>query len=171
MNGGYQANSFGESRMRVPSANVMHAKDIPEMRAAIIADEVIRRIQTDLHDFICINFANPDMVGHTGNIPATVKAVEAVDAELGKLAHAVLAKQGHLIVVADHGNAECMLDPVTGEMMTEHTANPVPFHIVSDAFKGVHVGDGMLGDVAPTILEIMDIPKPPEMMGFSLIRS
>jgi 2,3-bisphosphoglycerate-independent phosphoglycerate mutase len=171
MNGGYAQPLRGEDRMRVPSANVMFAKELPEMRARIISEEVSRRVQTDLHDFICVNFANADMVGHSGDIEATRKAIEAIDRELGKIADAVLAKQGTLLITGDHGNAEQKLDPATGEAITEHTLNPVPFHIVSDRYKGVHVGEGMLGDVAPTILEIMDIPKPEEMTGFSLIRS
>ncbi len=171
MNGGYSAPLRGEGRMRVPSANVMHAKDLPEMRAQITAEEVCRRVQTDLHDFICINFAGADMVAHSGDIGATVKAVEAIDRELGKIADAVLAKGGHLVVTADHGNAEQMLDLQTGEVVTEHSTNPVPFHIVSDVLKDLRIGEGMLGDVAPTILEIMDVPKPEEMTGFSLIRS
>jgi 2,3-bisphosphoglycerate-independent phosphoglycerate mutase len=170
-NGGFADIRFGEQRMRVPSQFVPHHDSRPEMRARIITSEVIRRLRSDLHDFICINYANADMVAHTGNLKATVKACGVVDECLAQLAKEVLAKGGSLIVTGDHGNAEVMIDEETGETLTEHTANPVPFHIVSEAFRKRKIGEGMLGDVAPTILEIMDVPKPADMAGFSLLRA
>ena len=169
-NGGFAEPRVGEERMRVPSPFIAHYDAKPEMRAATITGEVIRRLRFDLHDFICINYANLDMVGHTGNLQATVKATEFVDKCLGQLQEAVKEKRGHLIVTGDHGNAEAKVNPETGEVMTEHTANPVPFLLVSDKYRKAHVGDGMLADVAPTVLDIMGIPKPVEMTGFSLLR-
>ncbi len=157
--------------MRVPSANVPHYDDLPEMRAKIITDEVSRRLNGGLHDFVCMNYANMDMVAHTGDMDATVKAVEYVDAELGRLAEVIKKNRGCLVLVGDHGNAERMVNTETGETITEHSANPVPFMIIGDAFKGKKVSDGVLADVAPTILDIMDIPKPENMSGFSLLQS
>lgn len=170
-NGGYADPLRGEERMRVPSANIPHYDDLPEMRAKIITDEVIRRLNGGLHDFVCMNYANVDMVAHTGDMDATVQAVEYVDAELGRLVEALKKHKGCLVIVSDHGNAERMVNTETGETITEHTVNPVPFMIIGDAFKGKKVSDGILADVAPTILDIMDIPKPELMSGFSLLRS
>lgn len=169
-NGGYDTATFGEQRMRVPSQFVAHHDTRPEMRASTITDEVIRRIEHGMHDLSVINYANADMVGHTANLAAAVVAVEHVDSCLARLAAAVLAVKGCLILVGDHGNAELMVDPVTGQGLTEHTSNAVPFHIISDQHRQVTLGDGMLADVAPTMLDIMGIPKPPDMTGFSLLR-
>ncbi|KPJ85329.1 hypothetical protein AMJ57_03465 [Parcubacteria bacterium SG8_24] len=169
-NGGYAEPRFGEERMRVPSQFVAHYDDCPEMRARTITDEVIRRLRSGLHDFVVCNFANADMVAHTGDIAATVEAVQIIDDSLGKLAETIASLGGTLVVTADHGNAEWMKNGEGDGMITEHSTNPVPFVIVNDRFKGVTLGDGMLADVAPTILDIMGIPKPPEMTGFSLIR-
>lgn len=170
-NGGYAAPIVGEQRMRVPSLFIPHYDDRPEMRAATITGEIIRRLKFDLHDFIVVNFANLDMVGHTGNLPATVKAMEFLDKCIGQLAAAVREKRGCLILTGDHGNAECKSNPRTGEVMTEHTINPVPFILVCDRLRHARLGDGMLADVAPTILDILSVPKPVEMSGFSLLRS
>jgi 2,3-bisphosphoglycerate-independent phosphoglycerate mutase len=169
-NGGFADARWGEERMRVPSPFLVNYAMKPEMRAPTIAAEVARRVKFGLHDFICINFSNLDMVGHTGNIEATAKACEAIDACLGKMWKEIKAKEGTMIVTADHGNAEMMMNDQTGEMMTEHTTNPVPFILASEGWRRRRVGDGMLADIAPTILEIMDLPKPELMTGFSLIR-
>ncbi|MFH1047883.1 MAG: 2,3-bisphosphoglycerate-independent phosphoglycerate mutase [Patescibacteria group bacterium] len=169
-NGGYADIRFNEDRMRVPSQFVPHHYMRPKMRAKEITDEVIRRIKSNIHDFICLNLANADMVAHSGNIPATVQAVEEVDRCIGDLAKAVLTHNGTLVIVGDHGNAEHMLDKKTGEMVTEHTTNPVPFLLINDRLHNARVGSGMLSDVAPTILDVMGIPKPTEMSGFSLLR-
>ncbi|MBN1585166.1 2,3-bisphosphoglycerate-independent phosphoglycerate mutase [Candidatus Uhrbacteria bacterium] len=169
-NGGYDHPRCGEERMRIPSPYVESYAEKPEMRAKEIAAEVVRRVQAGSHDFICINFANMDMVGHTGNIEAAVRACEVVDECVGRVWKAVREMKGCLIVTADHGNAEMMLNEETGEMMTEHTVNPVPFILACDRLRRRRVGDGMLADIAPTILDIMDVPKPALMTGFSLLR-
>ena len=170
-NGGYDSPRFGEERMRVPSQFVPHHDSKPEMRARVITDEVVRRVRAGLHDFVVINFANADMVGHTGNFKATVRAVESVDECLAKLADAIIAVGGCLVIVGDHGNAEKKINEETGETLTEHSDNPVPFLVVSEKLRRARLGDGMLADVAPTLLDIMNIPKPKEMTGFSLLRS
>jgi len=170
-NGGYADIKFGEGRMRVPSQFVPNHYLRPEMRAKEIVGEVVRRVKNGQHDFIALNLANADMVAHSGNVPATVRAVEVVDKYVGELAKAVLAQKGTLLIVGDHGNAENMLDKKTGEMVTEHTCNPVPFMLINDKLRNARLGSGMLADVAPTILDLMELPKPAEMSGFSLIRS
>ncbi len=170
-NGGFASERFGEERMRVPSQFIPHHDSKPEMRAHAITAEVVRRLKAGLHDFIVINFANADMVGHTGNFKATVQAVEHVDDCLGSLAQAANAAGGTLIIVGDHGNAEKKLNVETGETMTEHTDNPVPFFVICDKLRKAKLADGMLADVAPTILDILEIPKPPDMTGFSLLRT
>jgi len=170
-NGGFDTAAFGEDRMRVPSQFVAHHDDRPDMRATTITDEVTRRVRSRLHDLTVINYANADMVGHTANLQAAVVAVEHVDSCLARLAEATKEVDGVLVIVGDHGNAESMIDPRTGEGLTEHTSNSVPFHIVSEKHRRVKLGDGMLADVAPTILDIMGVPKPPEMTGFSLLRN
>jgi 2,3-bisphosphoglycerate-independent phosphoglycerate mutase len=170
-NGGYAEIQFSEERMRVPSQFLPHHYLRPEMRVHTIVDEVIRRLRGEQHDFVALNIANADMVAHSGNVPSTIRAVEQIDECIGELAEEVLARKGTLIIVGDHGNAERMLDKQTGEMVTEHTINPVPFMLINDQLKDGKLGDGMLADVAPTILDIMDIPKPVEMTGFSLLRA
>ncbi|HTM68157.1 MAG TPA: 2,3-bisphosphoglycerate-independent phosphoglycerate mutase [Candidatus Binatia bacterium] len=169
-NGGFDHARFGEERMRVPSQFVPHHDSMPEMRARVIADEAARRLRTGTNDLIVINFANADMVGHTGNLKATVKAIEVVDECLAKLSEAANAAGGCLVIVGDHGNAEKKINEETGEIMTEHTDNPVPFIIACEKLRKAKLGDGMLADVAPTVLDILDVPKPAEMTGFSLLR-
>lgn len=170
-NGGFASEQFGEERMRVPSQFIPHHDSKPEMRAISITNEVVRRLQRGLHEFICINFANADMIGHTGNFTATVRACEAVDKCLHELAKATRKAGGTLVIVGDHGNAEKKLNEETGETLTEHTDNPVPFILVNEKLKHAKLGDGMLADVAPTILDLLGIPKPSEMTGFSLLRT
>jgi 2,3-bisphosphoglycerate-independent phosphoglycerate mutase len=139
------------------------------MSAPELTDKAIAAIQSGKYDLIVLNFANPDMVGHTGDLKAAVKAVETVDNGLGRIADAITAAGGALIVIADHGNCEMMRDPETGGPHTAHTTNPVPL-IVLGAAKGARVGNGRLADVAPTLLALMDVPKPKEMSGASLLR-
>ncbi len=155
----------------------------PEMSAFEITDFLLKAIGEDLYDFILVNFANADMVGHTGNMKATSKAIEAVDKCIDKLVKAVLKNDGVLILTADHGNAENMFNMQTGVMDKEHSANPVPFILVGKEFEGKSIGmrdavggdlslvqpQGILSDIAPTILKIMNIPRPPEMTGRPLI--
>ncbi|MEI7498678.1 MAG: 2,3-bisphosphoglycerate-independent phosphoglycerate mutase [Candidatus Falkowbacteria bacterium] len=181
-NGGRETKSEGEVHDLVPSPPVPSYDLKPEMSAYEVSDKVIKAVDADLYDFILVNFANADMVGHTGNIRATAQACEAVDKCLGQIAKAVLAKNGVMLITADHGNAEAKFNMQTGMMSKEHTANPVPFIIVGKMFEGRHLGtdapggdlslvqpQGILSDVAPTIVKIMGLTKPAAMTGRSLI--
>ncbi len=173
----------GEERKIVPSANVSSYDQVPEMSANEITKEVIKAIEADIYDAIMINFANADMVGHTGNLAATIKAVEVIDKCLGKLSDHILAKDGLLLITADHGNAEEKINLQTGEKLKEHSNNPVPFLIIGNKYKGQAgpAGDppegdlslippvGMLADVASTMLKLMELEQPPEMTGRALI--
>lgn len=160
-----------EERIIIPSAKVPTYDQKPEMRAREITDTVLDRLSNADYAFVVINYPNPDMVGHTGNIGATVKAIEVVDECVGKLANFVLAYQGLLIITADHGNAEEMINLATGEIDTEHSTNPVPFIAISHEFTGRNQGlrSGILADVAPTILSAMRIPVPSSMTGRNLL--
>ena len=120
------------------------------------------------YDMIVLNFANPDMVGHTGSLPAAIKAVETVDTGLGRIVEALNRAGGALVVTADHGNCEMMRDPETGGMHTSHTTNPVPVVVTGSGAKAL--AEGRLADLAPTMLDIMGLPKPAEMTGASLLR-
>jgi 2,3-bisphosphoglycerate-independent phosphoglycerate mutase len=119
---------------------------------------------------IVLNYANPDMVGHTGSLKAAIKAVETVDAGLGRIADAIQKSGGALLVTADHGNCEMMRDPQTGGPHTSHTTNPVPLLLLGARDRAL-VGEGRLADIAPTLLELMELPKPKEMTGHSLLRA
>ncbi len=161
----------GEDRQIVPSPKDVTTYDQkPEMSAAAVCDEVVRRIETDTYDLLVVNFANCDMVGHTGVLPAAIKAVEFVDACVGKVLSAIQSKGGTAIVLADHGNCEQMIDPATGGPHTAHTIYDVELIVVDDRVKGTKLSDGgRLADVAPTALKMMDLPQPKEMTGKSLI--
>jgi len=141
----------------------------PEMSAPELTDKAVAAIKSGKYDMIVLNFANPDMVGHTGSIPAAIKAVETVDTGLGKIASAIEQMGGALLVTADHGNAEMMIDPATGGPHTAHTLNPVPL-ILMGAGNRIVVKEGRLADIAPTMLELMGLPKPAEMTGSSLLQ-
>jgi 2,3-bisphosphoglycerate-independent phosphoglycerate mutase len=173
-NGGEEKEYAGESRILVPSPKVATYDLQPEMSAPEMTDRLVAAIEADTFDFIVVNYANCDMVGHTGDLRAAIKAVETVDACLGRVAAAVEAKGGALLITADHGNCECMLDPVSGQAMTAHTLNPVPVYLVGGLQPGrnapVLLSDGVLADVAPTLLELMGLPQPAEMTGHSLLR-
>jgi len=162
-NGGYSDPVAGEDRIMIPSVNVKSYDKKPEMSVFKITNHLLKHLSN--YEFICVNFANPDMVGHTGNIKACVKAIEACDECLGMVKKAVLAKKGTLIITADHGNAEKMLDLDTGEMYTEHTDNPVPFIVVGPDKNNIKLKNGKLGDIAPTILKMLNIKKVKEMKG------
>ena len=162
----------GEHREIIPSPRDVPTYDMkPEMSAVGVCDAVLRRIGApDCESLIVVNFANPDMVGHTGSLPAAIKACEVTDACVQKIINATLARGGHLVITADHGNAEQMKDPVTGEPQTAHTNFTVPLYIVSPALRSVKLrGDGRLADIAPTLLQLLGVAQPADMTGRSLI--
>lgn len=168
-NGGVEEPNKGEDRILVKSPAVATYDLQPEMSAPEVCEKLVDAIGSDKYDVIIINFANPDMVGHTGVIPAAIKAVETVDACVGKAVEAVKKADGVLFICADHGNAEQMINYETGEPHTAHTTNPVPFVLVNyDESYGLREG-GCLADIAPTLLEIMELPQPKEMTGKSLL--
>ena len=160
----------GEERVLVPSPRDVPTYDHkPEMSAYTVTEKLLQLIASDEHAFILVNYANPDMVGHTGVLAAAVKAVETVDSCLARVVEAVLERDGDVLVTADHGNCEQMVDPVTGEPHTAHTTNPVPIWWATRHARGRGLRDGGLSDVAPTVLELLGLPAPPEMTGKSLI--
>jgi 2,3-bisphosphoglycerate-independent phosphoglycerate mutase len=169
LNGGREQPFVGEDRIMVPSPKVATYDLQPEMSAPELTDKVVAAIDSGKYDLIVLNFANPDMVGHTGSLPAAIKAVETVDAALGRIADAIERAGGALVVTADHGNCEMMRDPETGGPHTAHTTNPVPLFLTG-ARNRTLVTEGRLADIAPTLLELMDLPKPTEMTGRSLLR-
>jgi len=158
-----------EDRVKIPSSKVATYDKKPEMSAYEITEELNRRLKARFYDFAIVNFANPDMVGHTGVLSAGIKACEVVDECLGKIVETVNNLGGVTIITADHGNVEEMIDPVTGEIDTEHSTNPVPFIVVGNQFRQVNLlPQGILADVAPTILAMMKIDKPDLMIGRNL---
>jgi 2,3-bisphosphoglycerate-independent phosphoglycerate mutase len=170
-NGGRETVFPGEERILVPSPKIATYDKQPEMSAPEVTDKVIEAIRSGRFDVIVLNYANTDMVGHTGSLGAAVKAVETVDGCLGRLSEAVEATGGTLVITADHGNAEMMRDPETGEPHTAHTINPVPFIVVNPPRAISRLEDGRLSDVAPTLLDLLGLPKPAAMTGHSLIAS
>lgn len=166
-NGGREEPYEGEDRILIPSPKVETYDLKPEMSANEITDKVVEAINARKYDAIILNFANSDMVGHTGNIPAAIKAVETVDNCVGRIAEAIKNNDGTLLITADHGNSEQMLDYKTGEPFTSHTTNLVPFIVYNK--DDVKVKDGRLCDIAPTMLDLMGIEQPVEMTGESLI--
>jgi len=166
-NGGVEAASSGEDRALIASPKVATYDLKPEMSAYEVTEEALKRIESDAYDVIILNFANCDMVGHTGVFDAAVQAVEAVDECLGKVTEAVLSRGGVALVTADHGNADQMVDPDNGEAFTAHTTFPVPF-VVAGMECALRAG-GCLADIAPTMLSILNLPQPGEMTGKSLI--
>lgn len=170
-NGGREEAFQGEERVMVPSPKDVDTYDHkPEMSAAGVADAVVKAVEGGTFDFILVNFANPDMVGHTGVLPAAIAAVEAVDAGIGRVAEAIRKQGGALLVTADHGNCELMVDPESGAPHTAHTLNPVPLVYMNDADRDATLrAGGRICDVAPTMLQIMGLPKPAAMTGTSLL--
>jgi 2,3-bisphosphoglycerate-independent phosphoglycerate mutase len=173
-NGGREEPFPGEDRLLVPSPKEVATYDLkPEMSAYGIRDGILKALEDDTYDFILVNFANADMVGHTGVIPAVITAVETVDACLGAIVPAVLAKGGAALITAVHGNAELLIDPETGGPHTAHTTNPVPCILVAApglGLDGATLRDGgRLSDVAPTLLDMLRIGLAPRMTGKSLI--
>lgn len=175
LNGGREDAFTGEDRVLVPSPKVATYDLQPEMSAAGITAELLRAVESGQYDLIICNYANPDMVGHTGSIPAVIKAVEAVDAGLGVIVPAVLARGGALVLIADHGNAEQMIDPETGGVHTAHTTNPVPCILLGGpefCKDAVHLrAGGRLADVAPTLLSLLGLAPAADMQGRSLIEA
>jgi 2,3-bisphosphoglycerate-independent phosphoglycerate mutase len=169
-NGGIEKPFAGEDRALVPSQKVATYDLAPEMSAAGIADAVVKAINDTAFDIVIVNFANADMVGHSGKLEPTVKAVETVDRELGRIYREVKQRGGALLVTADHGNAELMIDPATGGPHTAHTTNPVPFILVSDAPNGTLSlrSGGSLRDISPTILSLLNLGQPKDMTGGDL---
>ncbi|HMH14617.1 MAG TPA: 2,3-bisphosphoglycerate-independent phosphoglycerate mutase [Edaphobacter sp.] len=171
-NGGIEKPFPGEDRALVPSQKVATYDLAPEMSAAGIADAVVKAVNDTAFDVIIVNFANADMVGHSGKLEPTIRAVETVDTELGRIYRAVKQRGGSLLVTADHGNAEMLIDPVTGGPHTAHTTNPVPFILVSDARDTSHHRilrpGGSLRDISPTMLSLLGLGQPSEMTGRNL---
>lgn len=170
-NGGKEEPYNGEDRLLIASPKVATYDMKPEMSAYELLEQLLEKIDEDKYDFIAVNFANPDMVGHTGDMKATEKAIKTVDECVGKLFDKVLSKGGSGIITADHGNAELMIDLETGRPITSHSTNPVPFIVVGEAFKDVKLlSDGKLSDIAPTVLDMMNMVQPEEITGHSLIK-
>lgn len=173
-NGQQEAAFDGEDRLIIPSPKVATYDLKPEMSAKEITENVLERLKVQgQYQFVLINFANPDMVGHTGNIGAAVKACEVVDECLGKLSDFIMAYGGYMLITADHGNVEMMINPATGTIDTEHNSSPVPFIVVSPKTmsKPVTLTSGILADVAPTVLKLLGIPIPSIMTGRNLVDS
>ena len=171
-NGGVEAPNVGEERALIPSPKVATYDLQPEMSAYEVADEAVKRIESGKYDVMILNFANPDMVGHTGVMDAAVAAVHAVDECLSKVVSAILKTGGHCIVTADHGNCELMWDEKENVPFTAHTTLPVPCILVDDSRKDVKLRDGgRLSDLAPTLLSLMGLPVPKEMTGRSLLEA
>ncbi len=168
MNGGREEPFAGEDRVLVPSPKVATYDLQPEMSAPALTAKAVEAIGSGAYDLLILNFANADMVGHTGSLPAAIAAAEAVDAGLGAIAGAIAAQGGALLVTADHGNAEQMRDPQTGAPHTAHTTNRVPVFLASPAAEA-RLHDGRLADLAPTMLDLMGLAQPAEMTGRSLI--
>lgn len=168
-NGGKEAQYEGEDRKLVASPKVATYDLQPEMSACGVTEGLMEALNSDTYDVIIINYANPDMVGHTGVFDAAVSAVKKIDLCLGKVAEKVLELDGTLLVTADHGNVELMEDPVTKIPFTAHTTNRVPFIMISNKYKNCKLEDGKLSDIAPTMLEILGLDKPEDMNGHSLL--
>jgi 2,3-bisphosphoglycerate-independent phosphoglycerate mutase len=169
-NGGVEAPNKGEDRALIPSPKVATYDLKPEMSAYEVTEELLKRIDSDGYDMVILNYANPDMVGHTGVFEAAKNAIEAVDKCLGRVVEKILEKDGTVFITADHGNAEQMIDYSTGDPMTAHTTDPVPFIYVSKEAIGKELRTGILSDIAPTMLGVMGLTVPEEMTGKSLIK-
>ena len=168
-NGGMSVRYEAEDRIEIPSPSVPLYDQKPEMSADQLTNVLVNRINSEIYDFILVNYANPDMVGHTGNLEASIKAVQTVDRCLDTLVTTFLSKGGAVILTADHGNAEELINLDTGEMDTEHSLNPVPLIILGTKIPPRVLPYGSLKDVAPTVLNLLGVPQPMEMTGKSLI--
>ena len=166
-NGGEEKQYPGEDRILVPSPKVETYDMQPEMSALQVTDKVVEAINSKKYNAIILNYANPDMVGHTGSLEAAIKAIEFIDQCIGRVVEAINNQNGILLITADHGNSEQMIDYKTGEPHTAHTTNPVPLILVGK--DDVKLKEGKLADLAPTMLQLMGIEKPVEMKGESII--
>ena len=164
--GGREKEFPGEERILIPSPKVATYDLQPEMSAPKVRDAIIEELGKRKHDFTCLNFANGDMVGHTGIYDAIAKAVKTVDECAGDVVRAARANDYEVLIIADHGNADFAVNP-DGSANTAHSLNPVPLYLISDRYRSVE--SGILADVAPTILKMMGLPAPPEMTGKSLV--
>ncbi|SMM99515.1 2,3-bisphosphoglycerate-independent phosphoglycerate mutase [uncultured Candidatus Thioglobus sp.] len=170
LNGGIERPFYGEDRVLIPSPDVATYDLQPEMSAFELTDELAENIESQKYDLIICNFANTDMVGHSGKLDAAIKSVEAVDKCLGIVYQALRTINGEMLITADHGNVEQMVNPTTGEVHTAHTNNPVPLIFVSERKAEIVEPEiGALSDIAPTLLAMMDVEKPDEMTGNSLV--
>jgi 2,3-bisphosphoglycerate-independent phosphoglycerate mutase len=167
-NGGVEKPWPAEDRILIPSAKVATYDLKPEMSAVEITAALLDQLALGRHRVVIGNFANPDMVGHTGVLPAAIRAMEVVDQCLGRIVHAVRERRGAVVITADHGNCELMRDPQTGQPHTAHTLYPVPFFLIQEGARGPLREGGALEDVAPTLLALLGLPKPPEMTGRDL---
>jgi 2,3-bisphosphoglycerate-independent phosphoglycerate mutase len=168
-NGGVEKPYPNEDRILIPSPKVATYDLQPEMSAPELTDQLIAAIESGKYDLIICNFANPDMVGHSGNLPATIKAIETIDTCLNRIQKTILSVGGELLITADHGNAEMMFDPSTHQPHTAHTSNLVPFIYLGRKAEIINK-NGKLSDIAPTILTLMNLPVPKEMTGQSLVK-
>jgi len=169
-NGGREELFPGEDRVLVPSPRDVATYDHkPEMSALEVTEKLLERLRRGDYSFVLLNFANPDMVGHTGVLDAAVKAVETIDACLQRIVDAVLERNGAVLITSDHGNCELMVDPESGQPHTAHTTNPVPLYWVAPETAGCQLRDGGLSDLAPTVLDLLGLPVPAEMTGRTLI--
>jgi 2,3-bisphosphoglycerate-independent phosphoglycerate mutase len=168
-NGGVEAANPGEERILIPSPQVATYNLQPEMSASEITERVLQEIDRDYYDVVIMNYANPDMVGHTGILEAAVQAVQTIDKCLIQVVNKVREKKGKIIITADHGNCEMMIDSVNECPLTAHTHNKVPFILIDDQQKGKKLREGSLRDVAPTMLELLGLPVPDEMTGSTLL--
>jgi 2,3-bisphosphoglycerate-independent phosphoglycerate mutase len=168
-NGGEETPCEGEERTMIPSPKVATYDLQPEMSAPELTEALLTAIRSGQYDLIICNFANGDMVGHTGVMPAVIKAVRTVDKCIGRIAQTILELGNSLLITADHGNADMMLDPITGEPFTQHTTNKVPLTLVSNDYKNATLRQGILADIAPTILDMAGLKQPEAMTGRNLI--
>ena len=178
-NGGIEEPFAGEERRLIPSSEVTNFEHDPQMKASAIGEELISALKKDEYAFLLANFANADMLGHTGNMEAAIAGIETIDGIMSMIIQEVLARDGSLVITADHGNAESMLNLVTGETVTEHSTSPVPIYLVrkelrvrksaSDILRIKKEIHGVLPDVTATVLELLGIPKPPDILGTSLL--
>lgn len=179
-NGGIETPFPNEERLLIPTQHDYNFAQNPAMSASEITEKVTQSIESKKYDFVIVNYANADMIGHTGDFNATVKAIEIIDDKIGQIIEAALKANGVLLITADHGNADEKIDLLTGAPITEHSANPVPFYLIGNDFKReksqeeIEVGKlevgGILADVSPTILELMKLTPPSEMTGKSLLK-